>query len=495
MKLKYVPYTGVLDNVLSFRNFGVFFKSNPETDCLTKNCTLTCAWLGTISITSSGRDEMNPAPYDPITGLIGPSVFDCLRNACGMIMNYTGMKGTIALAALDSVFAGLQTGFDSGDALEGIVAGLKTVAIYAAGFVIAAGAGAAGAKLMKTGAGVRMTTKITAKFNSFAQSNLVKSINKLSYNVHTGSILIGQVMQANKKKTSGKFLEWMGRRNLNRVMDGRKNLLTQIGANELDKRIAMNGRLEATLKGKYEHLDALQQADISRKAQINDELSKAIDDQKVAYDIRDELTDNSPFKDVVNDKIAKNHSRIDQLAEESVRLDEQIARRNETMGGITDDRDILNHAIDRDTKIRDGLRDEGTGFGEGVAARNDEIVTIGREAPDDYNKSIDAAYRIGKIDEEVASIDKMKADIDPAPDTKGDKFLNRMQQSETKGRGKAIEDGRAGSAPTMATWGADAIATESYQNFVSGSDDSDFIEYDIGNMNYDPRPDTPADEK
>ncbi len=209
MKLKYIPHTGGLESFLSFRNLALFFRSNPETDCLTKNCTLTCAWLGTITIASSGRDEANPIPYNPVDGLVGPSVFDCLRNACGMLMNYTGLGGMAALAALDSVFAGLQKGFETGDAMEGLFAGLKTAAGYAIGFGIAAGAGkAGGAFLAKTKIGKNLASKVSAKFSAFAQSNFSRGLSKLHVQAHTLAIISGNMLKSNsRKRNAGRSLE------------------------------------------------------------------------------------------------------------------------------------------------------------------------------------------------------------------------------------------------------------------------------------------------
>ena len=133
-KYSYVPHPG-FNICTNLRNLGLFFNSDPKVDALTKNCTLSCLWMGTISIVSSGRDELNSAPYGPVDGLVGPSAFDCLRNACGMIMNYTGLGATLAIAALDSIAAGLQTGFEQGFK-EGLKAGISQALGYGVGFFI-----------------------------------------------------------------------------------------------------------------------------------------------------------------------------------------------------------------------------------------------------------------------------------------------------------------------------------------------------------------------
>ena len=183
-KYSYVPHTGIARG-LSFRNLSLFFNSDPKVDALTKNCTLSCAWMGTISIVSSGRDEKNPAPYDPITGLIGPSAFDCLRNACGMIMNYTGLGATAAIAALDSIAAGLQEGFENGFE-AGLKTGLATALGYGAGFAIGGLAVKGGSKLAgsKFGqAGINLGKSISAKLSPQAQNIVVRSLGKLKFKI------------------------------------------------------------------------------------------------------------------------------------------------------------------------------------------------------------------------------------------------------------------------------------------------------------------------
>lgn len=177
-KYSYVPHTGFA-SLLSFRNLALFFNKDPKVDALTKNCTLTCAWMGTISIVSSGRDEMDPSPYNPVTGLIGPSAFDCLRNACGIIMNYTGLGASMAIAALDSVAAGLKEGFENGFE-EGLRAGLRTAFNYGVGFAIGGGL-AKGGKMIGKKTGFKVGTWVSTKFGPQAQSKLAKAIQKLEY--------------------------------------------------------------------------------------------------------------------------------------------------------------------------------------------------------------------------------------------------------------------------------------------------------------------------
>ena len=176
-RYSYVPHPG--KNIFTnLRNLSLYHNSDPKVDALTKNCTLSCLWMGTISIVSSGRDELNPAPYNPIDGLVGPSAFDCLRNACGMIMNYTGLGATVAIAALDSIAAGLQTGFEQGFK-EGLKAGISQALGYGVGFAIgglAVKGGAFGKKY-----GLKLGTAIAAKLSPQARSTITGIAQKLSF--------------------------------------------------------------------------------------------------------------------------------------------------------------------------------------------------------------------------------------------------------------------------------------------------------------------------
>ena len=127
--------------------------TGPKVPALTKKATLSCAWLGTISIVTSGRND-HEVPYDLVTGLIGPSVFHLLRNACGILMNYVpffpgkffkkfpGLNkvfNVIGLGALDSIFAGVITGMENGKGfVDGFKQSLATALGYTVGFSLGA---------------------------------------------------------------------------------------------------------------------------------------------------------------------------------------------------------------------------------------------------------------------------------------------------------------------------------------------------------------------
>lgn len=533
MKLKYVPHTGgVVDNVLSVRNLALFFESNPETDCLTKNCTLTCAWLGTISIVSSGRDEMDPTPYNPVTGLKGPSAFDMLRNACGIIMNYTGLGGTAALSALDSLVAGVQSAYESGDLMEGLSTGLKTAAGYAIGLGIAAGAGKAGGKIMGTKFGKNISAKVTGKFNALAQSNFIKAVNKLSVSVHTGTIVAGQILKSNSRFTArGSVLEWLGKRNLNRVLEGRAKVLLQArhdinGAAEIsrenmrkaddleilnrrdqelldkvnqrlmdmEEKRAPKERLENTLRERYESMERLQNTDLKEKAAIDQKIRENIDESNKLFDIRSEVdeTKNPEFANYLDKKIAGIDKDTDDLAAKSVALDEEITRRNDDMAQITDDRDILNHSIDNDLKDMANDAEVSALLSQDIESRNEVKDPLVNRYGDDYNTAVYADYKVGKINDELDYLMDVKTSTGvTAPDTKADRFIDTMQGNSpekpepTTKSGKvwadvtdSMDKGRQGNANTIVNWGSDAAVNDTYQGLIDGDSDVEAFKYE-----------------
>ncbi len=115
-----------------------------EFPILTKDGRYECLWpFGGFTIYTTGRND-NPVPYNAITGLVGPSVFHCLRNLLGIALNYIpfgkiggGSLKRLAMAAggfslLDGALAGLIAGFESdakgedNPAVKGILTGLET---------------------------------------------------------------------------------------------------------------------------------------------------------------------------------------------------------------------------------------------------------------------------------------------------------------------------------------------------------------------------------
>lgn len=542
MKLKYIPHTGGL-SFLSFRNLALFFRSNPETDCLTKNCTLTCAWLGTITIASSGRDEANPVPYNPVDGLIGPSVFDCLRNACGMLMNYTGLGGMAALAALDSVFAGLQKGFETGDPMEGLFAGLKTAAGYAIGLGIAAGAGkAGGAFLTRTKIGKNLASKVSAKFSAFAQSNFTRGLSKLHVNAHTLAIVSGNLLKGNSRtKTAGKLLEWMGRRNLYNVLEGRAKLLGDIRIKLNNERLPATERLtrleqldaqQAVDKRWLSHLDSVDRkattdmtpmywnrqklseqrqrlveenaADINRRDDLNRKIDDIIDQEKDIYKTRDRLNENDHggvMKDM-DTELGRLNNKMDNMAVESAVLDAKINSRNEQITRIDDDINSLNRGIGEQGQRKQDVQELKTEIKGDMAKRNEEIDSyVGKDLGNDYNTKVITDNKIEKIDNELAHNSNRASEVDlTKPDTKADKALDWFHGKGPegpepttkwgkfkKGAVDATNAGNTANAKGAVNWTTDNIANTTYQGEIDsiGSGEPDPISYDYSEINGD----------
>ena len=543
MKLKYIPHTGGLEQFCSFRNWALFFKSNPETDCLTKNCTLTCAWLGTITIASSGRDEKNPAPYDCITGLVGPSIFDCLRNACGMLMNYTGLGGMAVLAALDSVFAGLQKGFETGDALEGLFAGLQTAAGYAIGFGIAAGVGkGGGAFLAKTKIGRNLSSKISTRFSAFAQSNFTRSLSKLHVHAHTLAIISGNMLKSNSRtRTAGRLMEWMGRRNLYSVLEGRAKILGDIRTNlnaegaaatnrmtrleQLDAQQAADGRVLSQLNAKdrkattdmtpmYWNRQKLSEqrqslvdknvADMKRRDELNNKIDDIIKEEKDIYKTRDRLNENDHggvIKDM-DTELGRLNNKMDNMAVESAVLDAKINSRKEQISRIDDDINSLNTGIGEKVQRKKDISELKTVINSDVSKRNEIIDSyVKKDFANDYNTKVTTDSKIGIIDKELADNSKLSSDMGlTKPDTKADKAIDWFQGKGPEGPepttrwGKfkkgtidATNDGNAVNAKGAINWTTDNIANTTYQDEINsiGSDEPEPISYDYSDINGD----------
>ena len=411
MKVKFVPHFTLGFGIgTTIHNLRVSFLSNPEVDCLTKNCTLTCAWLGTITIASSGRDEKNPAPYGPIDGLAGPGPFDFLRNACGIIMNYVGLGAMVGLAALDSLFAGLQKGFETGDPMEGLFAGLKTAAGYAIGFAIAGGVGkGGGAFLAKTKIGRNLSSKVTAKFSAFAQSNFSKGLSKLHVKGNEALISMGRSLQRNSVEgkystyAQGVFIEWLGKRNLEKVLRGRNEVLAK--ANTVNLNIIESGKNLERQFGENIQNNAAERALIEileRKKQ---------DNKKAADELAERISN------IKSDRTAKQKSdaalgeRYDGLKRSQ---DADMARRSDLetrMGDTARERNSLanqreNMAKDRDELV--GIRNE----------MNDKEAYPGlpeyvdKQIADRNSKIDDMDQQIGALDRDFDSMGREHTDLD-----------------------------------------------------------------------------------
>ena len=511
MKVKFVPHFSLGFGIgTTIHNLRVSFLSNPEVDCLTKNCTLTCAWLGTISIVSSGRDETNIVPYGPIDGLMGPSIFDCLRNACGIIMNYTGLAGTIALSALDSVFAGVQTAIATGDPLEGLFAGLKTAAGYAIGFGIAAGAGkVGGAALRNTNFGKNLSSKISVKFNAFAQTSFVKNLNKLHVSLHKGTMSLGKTIGG-----PGKALVWLGNRNLYRVLEGRAKLLGDIRVKlntdstaaaermaRLEALTAQQGKLSSKMAPKYrmreilsdrkQRLKAENSADVRRQQEINDEINGLIDKNKDLYKMKDQGGSDSKYLD---DKINENYAKMDDLAVEHAALDSKINHRNDQIKTIDDDIGVMNKSFNDDMQK--------------MTENDAEINKLENSYGNDYNTKVTADDKISKIDDQLGYLDNTRNTVNPTePNSKADKALDWFQgrgpegpePTTTGGKIKqgtanAINDGNAVNATGAVNWATDnatkATGHENwtYQGAIDGigsNDESESTNFEYSEINGD----------
>ena len=418
MKVKFVPHFTLGFGIgTTIHNLRVSFLSNPEVDCLTKNCTLTCAWLGTITIASSGRDEKNPAPYGPIDGLAGPGPFDFLRNACGIIMNYVGLGAMVGLAALDSLFAGLQKGFETGDPMEGLFAGLKTAAGYAIGFAIAGGVGkGGGAFLAKTKIGRNLSSKVTAKFSAFAQSNFSKSLSKLHVKGNEALISMGRSLQRNSVEgkystyAQGVFIEWLGKRNLEKVLRGRNEVLAK--ANTVNLNIMESGKnLERQFGENAENnaidravIEALQRDNKTDK-QLADDLSRRMSDN-----IKDRDAKLSPLKDAQEDDLARRYNVEENMSINNRERDKLVDQRNDA---ITD-REKLKDDRAGWTDVRKGMDDENAYPGlpedvdrkiaddtEGIAAKNDEIDNLNRKMDDLDRQNEDYGARHSELDDSI----------------------------------------------------------------------------------------------